>query len=191
MIYSVNFSENDSGKIVLGNVIINGTTHTPSEATEVFTKDPAGILTISSSLNVANIKYLPTGAPGGVTPPKETVGEDKNDATAVGATAVGATAVGATGVAPTKVETEATGSERGVPEGELVGEKVEATGTEKEETTEETRAAEATTASKPITSVDSKSQPVLSGNHGGSSRKTKRNRRKNKRFAKKSYKRRR
>jgi hypothetical protein len=65
MSYSVNFSENASGKIVLGNVVMNGNIYSPPADTEVFTKDATnGNLTKNVSLDLNVIKYTPTGTTG-------------------------------------------------------------------------------------------------------------------------------
>ena len=57
MSYSVNFSENVSGKIVLDNVVMNGAKYAPSVVTEVFTKDAAGNLTKQHGIDLAKIIY--------------------------------------------------------------------------------------------------------------------------------------
>ena len=59
MSYSVNFSEDskNSSKILLGNVVMNGSIYTPSADTQVFTKDLSGNLTKTSTFNLNGITY--------------------------------------------------------------------------------------------------------------------------------------
>lgn len=93
MSYSVNFSENVSGKIVLGNVVMNGSIYTPSADTQVFTKDLAGNLMKNTALDLTGITYTPTGTTpvgtAGVVASVVTTGVPKAEETTAASTSVG------------------------------------------------------------------------------------------------------
>jgi hypothetical protein len=197
MSYSVNFSEDPKtpGKIVLDNVVMNGAKYAPSAVTEVFTKDATGLLS-KQPIDLTNIQYALAGAavvapvtPGGVA----TEAPDVVSTVATEAPDVVSTVATEGGVEP-KVEQ--------VDDSKVVSKVATEGETEVEPKVVSKLATElgitgskppspVTTAGPADTVADNESPLPTPALKGGATRKTKRNRRKNKRFVKKSYKRRR
>jgi len=208
------------GKIVLDNVVMNGAKYAPSAVTEVFTKDYTGLLS-KQPIDLTKITYAPSGAPEGaatVVPgaPVETV--PTVEPVAPAATEGGVPKVETLehhDKAAKKREIEdmknilrykydiASKSddeirnfykdfqEKAAVTG-AVGKELKSILAKRKDESETAGAVESTAFNStvdnapPIPPVTTDAPPK-----GGSSRKTKRNRRKNKRFVKKSYKRRR
>jgi hypothetical protein len=220
MSYSVNFSENTSGKIVLDNVVMNGAKYAPSAVTEVFTKDDTGLLS-KQPIDLTKITYAPAGAAVVVVPPGSGV---------LVPTESGAGGPGAPEGGVPKVETlehhDKAAKKREIEDMknllrykyDIAGksddeirnfykdfqEKAAVTGAvgkelksifAKRKDESETAGAVESTAFNSTVDIAPPIPPFTThlppAQIGGSSRKTKRNRRKNKRFVKKSYKRRR
>jgi hypothetical protein len=216
MSYSVNFSENASGKIVLDNVVMNGAKYAPSAVAEVFTKDAAGSLT-KEPIDLTKIQYAPIGeVPTGTstdeivtapvaseTPTVETVAVTEAPTVDTGAptgepaeTALKFTTpkrVDGTNSYNTYVQNQKMDRRKQLAE-ELKAAVKNRTLKRREVPTEDMREPmqlESGAAETNIDMTDNREATPDSYTVGGSLKKTKRNRRKNKRFVKKSYKRRR